>query len=73
MFVIGSGYSSEAANLNPATLGSCRCHWIKPFEYLNDLFTPLPEAKITQIKVVHPGGVGRSQSDGEIGRSVSNE
>jgi hypothetical protein len=35
-------------------LGSCRRHGINPFDYLKDLFTRLPAAKITQIKEFTP-------------------
>jgi transposase len=35
-------------------LGSCRRHGINPFEYLKDLFTRLPAAKITEIKDLMP-------------------
>jgi transposase len=35
-------------------LGSCRRHGINPFDYLKDLFTRLPSAKITQIKEFTP-------------------
>ena len=35
-------------------LGSCRRHGINPFDYLKDLFTRLPSAKITQIKQFTP-------------------
>jgi hypothetical protein len=31
-------------------LGSCRRHGINPFDYLKNLFTRLPTAKITRIK-----------------------
>ena len=31
-------------------LGSCRRHGVNPFDYLKDLFTRLPAAKITRIK-----------------------
>jgi hypothetical protein len=31
-------------------LDSCQRHGINPFEYLKDLFTRVPAAKITQIK-----------------------
>jgi len=37
-------------------LGSCRRHGINPFEYLKDLFTRLPAAKIAEIKAFTPGG-----------------
>jgi len=35
-------------------LGSCRRQGIIPFEYLKDLFSRLPAAKITQIKGFTP-------------------
>jgi hypothetical protein len=35
-------------------LGSCRRQGINPFDYLKDLFTRLPAAKITQIKAFTP-------------------
>jgi hypothetical protein len=35
-------------------LGSCRRHGINPFDYLKDLFTRLPAAKITRIKEFTP-------------------
>ena len=35
-------------------LGSCRRHGINPFDYLKDLFTRLPWAKITEIKQFTP-------------------
>jgi len=37
-----------------ALFGSCRRHGINPFDYLKDLFTRLPTAKITQIKEFTP-------------------
>lgn len=37
-------------------LGSCRRHGIHPFDYLKDLFTRLPAAKITQIREFTPAG-----------------
>lgn len=35
-------------------LGSCRRHSLNPFEYLKDLFTRLPSAKITEIRQFTP-------------------
>jgi len=32
-------------------LGSCRRHGLNPFDYLQDLFTRLPSAKIREIKI----------------------
>jgi hypothetical protein len=46
-------------------LGSCRRHGINPFDYLNDLFTRLPAAKITQIKEFTPAAWAR-EMDPEI-------
>lgn len=37
-------------------LGSCRRHGLNPLDYLNDLFTRLPSAKITEIKQFTPAG-----------------
>ena len=39
-------------------LGSCRRHGLNPFDYLKDLFTRLPSAKITEIKQFTPASVG---------------
>ena len=41
-------------------LGSCRWHGINPFDYLKDLFTRLPAAKITQIREFTPRAWARS-------------
>jgi len=40
-------------------LGSCRRHGINPFDYLKDLFTRLPSAKISQIKEFTPAAWAR--------------
>ena len=42
-------------------LGSCRRQGINPFDYLNDLFTRLPAAKITQIKQFTPAAWARAK------------
>jgi hypothetical protein len=42
-------------------LGSCRRQGINPFDYLNDLFTRLPAAKITQIKQFTPAEWARAK------------
>jgi hypothetical protein len=41
-------------------LGSCRRHGINPFDYLSDLFTRLPAAKITQIGQFTPAAWART-------------
>ena len=43
-------------------LGSCRRQGINPFDYLEDLFTRLPAAKITQIKEFPPAAWAKAQS-----------
>ncbi len=43
-------------------LGSCRRHGINPFDYLKDLFTRLPAAKITQIKAFTPAAWTRANA-----------
>jgi len=35
-------------------LGSCRRHGVNPFDYLKDLFSHLPGAKIRQIRKFRP-------------------
>ena len=52
------GFGPEALDERSAViyplLGSCRRHVINPFDYLKDLFTRLPIAKITQIEKFTP-------------------
>jgi len=43
-------------------LGSCRRHGINPFDYLKDLFTRLPAAKITQIKEFTPAAWAKARA-----------
>jgi hypothetical protein len=43
-------------------LGSCRRHGINPFEYLKDLFTRLPSAKITEIRRFTPAAWAKAQA-----------
>ena len=42
-------------------LGSCRRHGINPFDYLKDLFTRLPAAKITEIKEFTPAAWAKAK------------
>ena len=52
------GFGPEALDERSAVIytlpGSCRRHVINPFDYLKDLFTRLPIAKITQIEKFTP-------------------
>jgi hypothetical protein len=43
-------------------LGSCRRHEINPFDYLKDLFTRLPSAKITEIQQFMPAEWARARA-----------
>jgi len=47
---VGHPEAGERSGEIYTLLGSCRRHGINPFDYLKDLFTRLPAAKITQIK-----------------------
>ena len=46
---IGHPEAGERSAVVYTLLGSCRRHGINPFDYLKDLFTRLPAAKITEI------------------------
>ena len=48
--------------LNSAALPAAR-HGINPFDYLKDLFTRLPSAKITEIRQFTPSQWAKTQSD----------
>jgi len=47
-------------------LGSCRRHGVNPFDYLKDLFTHLPAAKITQIKEFTPAVWGTVKAKEQV-------
>ena len=51
---IGHPEAGERSAVIYTLLGSCRRHGINPFEYLKDLFTRLPAAKIAEIKQFTP-------------------
>ena len=51
---VGHPEAGERSAVIYTLLGSCRRHGINPFDYLKDLFTRLPAAKITQIKEFTP-------------------
>jgi hypothetical protein len=46
--------------------GSCRRHGLDPFDYLKDLFTVLPAAKITQIKSFTPAAWARAKAKEQL-------
>jgi transposase len=51
---IGHPTAGERSAVIYTLLGSCRRLGVSPFDYLKDLFTRLPSAKITQIKRFMP-------------------
>jgi len=51
---IGHPTAGERSAIIYTLLGSCRRHRINPFDYLKDLLTRLPAAKITEIKSFTP-------------------
>jgi transposase len=51
---IGHPSAGERSAILYTLLGSCRRHHLNPFDYLKDLFTRLPAAKITEIEQFTP-------------------
>jgi transposase len=51
---VGHPEAGERSAVIYTLLGSCRRHGLNPFDYLEDLFTRLPSAKITEIKQFTP-------------------
>ncbi len=58
---IGHPEAGERSAVIYTLLGSCRRHGINPFDYLKDLFTRLPAAKITQIKEFTPAAWAKAK------------
>jgi transposase len=65
---IGHPQAGERSAVIYTLLGSCRRHGINPFDYLKDLFTRLPAAKITQIKEFTPA-MWAKRKNGRLGNS----
>ena len=63
---IGHPEAGERSAVIYTLLGSCRRHGINPFEYLKDLFTRLPAAKITEIKQFTPRAWARDRAKGKL-------
>ena len=59
---IGHPDAGERSAVIYTLLGSCRRHGINPFEYLKDLFTRLPAAKITRIKEFTPAAWAKARA-----------
>ena len=65
---IGHPTAGERSAILYTLLGSCRRHQINPFDYLKDLFTRLPAAKITQIKAFAPAAWAKA--NGKIAQAA---
>ncbi len=59
---IGHPEAGERSAIIYTLLGSCRRHGVNPFEYLTDLFTRLPAAKITEIKSFTPSAWAKAKA-----------
>ncbi len=53
---VGHPEAGERSAVIYTLLGSCRRHGFNPFDFLKDLFTRLPAARITEIKEFTPAG-----------------
>jgi hypothetical protein len=58
---IGHPEAGERSAVIYTLLGSCRRHGVNPFDYLKDLFTRLPAAKITAIREFTPAAWGKAK------------
>jgi transposase len=63
---VGHPEAGERSAVIYTLLGSCRRHGINPFDYLNDLFTRLPAAKITQIKEFTPAAWAKAKMQEKV-------
>jgi transposase len=59
---IGHPDAGERSAVIYTLLGSCRRHEVNPFDYLKDLFTRLPSAKITQIRDFTPAAWAKAKA-----------
>jgi len=59
---IGHPEAGERSAVIYTLLGSCRRHGVNPYDYLKDLFTRLPAAKITQIREFTPAVWARAKA-----------
>jgi hypothetical protein len=64
---IGHPDAGERSAVIYTLLGSCRRHGVTPFDYLKDLFTRLPAAKISQIKDFAPMAWAKAKAKEELG------
>ena len=59
---VGHPGAGERSAVIYTLLGSCRRHGVNPFDYLKDLFTRLPAAKITEIKEFTPAAWAKAKA-----------
>ena len=59
---IGHPEAGERSAVIYTLLGSCRRHSINPFDYLKDLFTRLPAAKITEVAQFTPAAWAKARA-----------
>jgi transposase len=59
---VGHPEAGERSAVIYTLLGSCRRHGVNPFDYLKDMFTRLPAAKITEIAQFAPRAWARERA-----------
>jgi len=63
---VGHPEAGERSAVIYTLLGSCRRHGVNPFDYLKDLFTRLPSAKIIQIKEFTPTAWSKAKAKEQV-------
>jgi hypothetical protein len=63
---IGHPEAGERSAVTYSLLGSCRRHVINPFDYLKDLFSRLPAAKITRITEFTPAAWAKANAKEKV-------
>jgi transposase len=67
---VGHPEAGERSAVIYTLLGSCRRHGINPFDYLKELFTRLPAAKITEIQQFTPRAWIRNRAEKVVARAA---
>lgn len=68
---IGHPTAGERSAVIYTLLGSCRRHRINPFDYLKDLFTRLPAAKISDIKNFTPAAWAKTHRAAQTAQTLA--
>jgi hypothetical protein len=68
--LLGHLTAGERSAIIYTLLGSCRRHGINPFDYLKDLFTRLPAAKITETKQFSPADWAKAKAEEQIAQAA---